>query len=622
MFQTKTATKTTATMTNEVEIKATLDHVLRESKKSYQIKDGRPHWVDIPDYYEGYRAAVKQRDRIATHADVDLYPEPLFAKRAPNENEEESEYIRANYRNYTHPVFVDYLSVIGKGLNDGNWSLKITKGPDGFAEYVEGSLEYHKSVEAYVKDIILAMKAKDPNGVIAIDVPPLKMVEVNGQMVPDDREPWRPQPIYYSCAQIVAWEQNEYAMLESHQKSLVEYGNSVVKAGRVFYVYDDTFIWKVEQYGKFIDNTFNIGVIFTHDLGYIPVQKLKGVPSVLPDGRIYYTSKFYYAVDILDNVLLNRNYMQCSVSNCMFPFRVMVGDPCDFMDGDGNACNGGFVLGEHGERHICRQCNGSGLKVRVSPMGTYLLRAAEGQAQGDAVYSKPVEYISPSADPLKFVKELVDTDTEQARTMLHIHTSNSDVKGNQDMTATGMAIDLKAQYAFIMPESDQVFDLFHFLLRTIADIRYPSDEIEFDLMYPRTFDFRTDADMLADIETARKAGAPDAVIHSLIYQFLSNRFYTDSESMAVFDVIVAADRLLTLNSDAIVQRKAQNLVQPWEVILHDSAVSIINELIATDPTFLERSIDEKVAALVAAAKAKAPAETSRAAAINNILGVA
>lgn len=606
-------------MTEEKEIRDHLTHVLRESKDYYRIEDGRAKWTGIPDYYDGYRAAVKQRDRIATHADVDLYPEPLFAKRAPNENAEEAEYIRANYRNYTHPVFVDYLSVIGKGLNDGNWSFRVTQGPDGFAEYVEGSLEYHKSVEAYVKDIVLNLKAKDPNGVIAIEIPPLPQVEVNGQMVPDDREPWKPQPKYYSCDRVVAWNGGHYAMFEAHERSRVLYGQNYFNIGRVFYFYDTESIWKITQVGKYVDMTFDIQPMFTHNLGYVPAQKLKGVPSVLPDGGIYYTSKFYYAVDTLDNVLLNRNYLQCSVSNCMFPFRVMVGDPCDFMDSDGGRCMNGWIPDENG-RHKCFACQGTGLKVRVSPMGTYLLRPQEGQDGGDAAYSKAVEYISPSADPLKFVNDLIAYDTQQARSMLHIHTSNTEVKGAENMTATGMAIDLKAQYAFIMPESDQVFDLFNFLLRTIADIRYPNDDVEYDLTYPRTFDFRTDKDMLADIETARKAGAPDVVIHSLIYQFLSNRFYTDTESAAVFEVIVAADRLLTLGGDQIMQRKAQGVVQNWEIILHDSAVAIINELIALDPNFLTLPIDAKVAKVVEAAKAKAPTVTGRQALIDNIIG--
>lgn len=616
-------TTQTETM-NELEIRAKLAEVLAASKGLYTIKDGRPHWDrhQLPDYYEGYRAAVKQRDRIANHAVVDKYPYDLFEKRAPNETEEEADYIKANYKNITHPIYVDYLSVVGRALADGNWSLKLDTTSE-FPTYAAEGIEYHKSVEAYVKEIILNLKATDPNGVIAITVPMLPMVEVNGQMVPDDRAAFKPQPIYYPCERVVGWDAGKYAFLESHEKTVVKWGNGSVKAGRVFYFYDRENIWRIAQYGSFVDHTFTVDVIFRHDLGYVPCEKLKGVASILPDNSIYYTSRFYYAVDPLDNVLTNANYLQCSVANCMFPFRVMVGDICDFFDtATGVGCNGGWIQRADADGRVhrdkCHVCNGSGMKVRVSPMGTYLLKPKMGQDGGDADYSKPVEYITPSTEAGKFVQELIDKYTALARSILHIHTSNTEVKGSDTRTATGDAIDLKAMYAFVRPEADQIFDLFEFLLKTMADIR--GEEVTVELMRPRTFDFRTDADMLADIEKARTAGAPDVVQHALIYQFINNRYYADSEGAAVFNLIVAADRLLTLSGDAITSRKAQGAVANWEVVLHDSAVQIINELIAADPEFLMRDLADQIAQLVAAAKAKAPAEASREARIAGLLG--
>lgn len=614
-------TKTTKAM-NEKDIRDVLADVLAASNAYYSIKNGRGVWSGVPHYYEGYYAAVRQRDRIANHAEVDKYPEDLFAKRAPNETKEEAEYIKANYKNTTHPIFVDYLSVIGRALADGNWTLKINTDSE-FPEYLETGIEYHRSLETFIKEIILPLKAKDPNGVIAVTVPPLPTVEVNGELVTDDRDRFRPQPRYFPCDAVVAWEGGEYAMLESHEKTYVTYGTSRIKAGRVFYVYTKDMIWKIEQYGLFRDHTFEVMPIMRHDLGYVPAIKLKGVPSILPDNRIYYTSRFYYSVDPLDKVLTNSNYLQCSVANCMFPFRVMVGDVCDFIDEVGAACSGGYVPvikdGMQDGRKVCPSCHGSGLKQRVSPMGTYLLKPKEGNAEGDTSFAKPVEYISPSTDAGKFVQELIEKDTELARSILHIHTSNTEVKGGENRTATGDAIDLKAMYAFVRPESEQIFDIYEFLIKTFADIR--GEEVEVELARPRTFDFRTDADMLADIQSAREGGAPDVVQHALIYQFIQNRYYADTEGAQVFSLIVAADRLLTLSGDMITARKAQGLVQPWEVVLHDSAVQLINELIAADANFLNTDFDAQIAALVAKAKERAPAQVGTAAErIANILG--
>lgn len=615
-------TKTTKTM-NEQDIRHELAEIIAASKDKYTIKDGKGTWSGVPNYYEGYAAAVRQRDRIAIHAEVDKYPVELFVKRAPNETVEEAEYIKANYKNTTHPVFVDYLSVIGRSLADGNWSLKVTT--DGeFPTYIETGIEYHRSLESFVKEIVLTLKAKDPNGVIAVTVPELRKVDVDGELVTDDRERFRPQPRYFPCDAVVGWENGRYAILESHEKSRVTYGTKEIKVGRVFYVYTKTDIWKVEQYGLFRDNTFTVTPIMQHDLGYLPVIKLKGVPSILPDNRIYYTSRFYYSVDPLDKVLTNANYLQCSVANCMFPFRVMVGDVCDFMEPDGARCSGGtiptIVDGYETGRHKCSQCQGSGLKTRVSPMGTYLLKPSEGQAEGDSSFAKAVEYITPSTEAGKFVQELIEKDTTLARSILHIHTSNTNVKGGENRTATGDSIDLKAMYAFVRPESEQIFDIYEFLLKTFADVR--GEEVKIELNRPRTFDFRTDADMLNDIQTARESGAPDMVQHALIYQFIQNRYYADTDGAQVFSLIVAADRLLTLSGDAITARKAQGLVQNWEVVLHDSAVQLINELIAADPTFLSTDFDAQIAALFAKAKEKAPATSTGSAAerIANILG--
>jgi hypothetical protein len=67
-----------------------------------------------------------------------------------------------------------------------------------------------------------------------------------------------------------------------------------------------------------------------------------------------------------------------------------------------------------------------------------------------------------------------------------------------------------------------------------------------------------------------------------------------------------ADRLLTLTNSEVTERKAQGLVQAWEVVLHDSAFQLINELIGSNRDFLDSELDAQVAALTALAKEKAP----------------
>ena len=93
------------------------------------------------------------------------------------------------------------------------------------------------------------------------------LIEVDGELRIDDTENLKPQPIYYKCDNVVAWG-DDHAMLESHEKSAVEYYGKIQRVGRVFYYYDTEYIYKIVQKGKLIDNLFDIVPVFKHDLGY------------------------------------------------------------------------------------------------------------------------------------------------------------------------------------------------------------------------------------------------------------------------------------------------------------------------------------------------------------------
>lgn len=600
-------------MVSQEEIQEILAGVIRESEKLYTIKDGRIVWTGIPDYYEGYKESVKQKNRIETHAEVDKYPKDLFSKRAPNQNEEENEYVRENYKNTTHPVYMDYLAVTSRGLQDNNWRIKYPEGgseEEDYNEYITEEIDVFHSIESYVKNIIPSLRGKDANGVITFELKDPSLVEVDGEMVVSDTEKPEPQPKYYSSSQIVAWGWNAYGMFESHEKSLVEYYNKPMKVGRVFYFYDDTNIWRVSQKGKFIDQSFTYEIVYAHELGMFPCHKLKGVPSIKENGSIYYTSRFYYAVDLLDWSLLYSNYLNVSIANVCFPFRWMVGDECDFQEGE-NACFGGKV-----GTSDCPSCKGSGMKVRTSPMKTYLLRPKEGASEGDTSFPEPIGFVSPKTDTLEFTSDKAWDYKEQAREILHVKSTNDKATG-KDSTATGDLIDLKAMFAFVQPDSDQTFDVFQFLLDVFGKVRTGDPDFKgAKLVYPKTFDFRTDADILEDIKVAREAGAPTHIVNSLMFQYINHRFYAERETAMVSALITQSDRLLTLTNDDIVKRKAQNAVANWEIVLHDSAFQLVNELISETPDFLNLELQLQVEMLEKKAKEKTPIEAGVANAIS------
>ena len=374
------------------------------------------------------------------------------------------------------------------------------------------------------------------------------------------------------------------------------------------YLYTVDSIFKIIQYGKKSENTYKLAWHYEHGEGVVPATKLKGVPVINSRGKIYWVSRFYYAVPLLDLALTNRNILQVSINSSVFPFRVMMASECDFSNNTSRCVRGKLELSETGEvSGTCPRCNGSGQSIPVSPLGVYEWQQPTALDGGGSFPNKPVEYISPDNDPLEFVRDQVETDTDKAKSILHLHTSNSEVKGSEDMTATGMAIDQKAQWSFIRSESDQLFDLWDWILNRMAWQRYSGVindpyEVVPTLIRPQTFDFRTEADIWNEIKTARDADAPPFVIHQLFFQLLNNIYSTDPDKQKVFETVVMADNLFSLSEKDVALRKASNTIADYELTLHHSALQLVQLLMVDDANYLDKDINERVTLLIDKAK--------------------
>ena len=157
------------------QIERLINRIVHKSKDSVGVSYHMGHVVVdqkyIPEYYSGYRKAVKQMRRISPHANVDVFPAELFAHRAPNQSDEEANYLRNTYRCTTHPVLVDYVNSVSQGLNEGNWSWEFAN-EDGdidlFQDYLQSGVPVYGSIEVFVKTMLPALKAKDANGVLAV----------------------------------------------------------------------------------------------------------------------------------------------------------------------------------------------------------------------------------------------------------------------------------------------------------------------------------------------------------------------------------------------------------------------------------------------------------------------
>ena len=605
-------------------------------KRSYQDKAKNSPDTPLPEYYPLYPVMVDYHDRIRIHSEVNYYPERLFKFRSPNETEPEHKYRKDNYKNITLPVFMDYISTITRGWSDNNWNIEYQEDENVFVaadsslqKYIEQEIKYYGSIENFMKFVLPQIKTTDANGCIAVrphDIPFLRdengQVIVDGEGKPsiDETALYEPTPYYYASWQKVSFEPDEFYLFELTEKSKVEFGNAEKLMGMVYEFYDEQNIWKIKQVGKYTEWKFEAILIYNHAWGRVPVTELKGVPKIV-DNKIIWQSPFLFSCDLLDLVTLNNSNLQLSINTTVFPYRVMYGDICEFEDDAGNRCQEGYLFPE-GVRKICSHCNGSGLKSRVSPLGVLLLRPPSRESEGDSKFTnKPMEYISPDVSSLKFLEEKIARDTEKARQILHLHTSNTEVKGSENMTATGMALDMQALYSFVKTVSDQSFQLFEFIIDAIGWMRYGDSYKKPVIIYPNTFDFKTEADYLAEISNAQKAGLPPFIIYTILYRYIQSVYYNEKVSADVFNLIVKTDRLVMFNNDDLALMVARGTAAKWEGILHDSAITFVGELNRENPKFLEQDFAKQQEQLIKKAKDKAaeivPASANAANAIIN-----
>lgn len=560
--------------------------------------------------HELYSDAVEMCENISFHAVKGVFPKKLFKHRSPNETQKESDYIENNYKQLTFPIFVDYISTIGRPMGDGNWSINYKKDANEyetaeqtFQKYVEEELPIYGSLENFIKFILPSIKTIDANGFLAVRPKEIDYTENDEQeKVVDSSELYKPTVFYYESKNVIDYEQDQYYLFLSNEKSVVSYGGKDQKSGSVYELYTKDAVYFIVQYGLKTENKFKPVLFYQHDLDKTPVQQLKGIPHLKND-KLLWQSPFLYSTDLLDLVLMNGNWLQAMINSSVFPVKVMFGSKCEFQDSEGNMCDSGHLM-INGVDRTCPSCNGQGLKSRLSPLGTLLIAPTTKFQDGEERATQdPLKYVSPEVHTLKFINEKIEGDTMKARSILKLRNKNTSVVTTDGtMTATEVFDDAKGMYAFIKPISDQIFSIYDFLLEMIGKQRYGEKFEQPELTYPKTFDFKSPEDYLNDIANATKNGLPPSFIQTILMQYINAYYGDNAKTNKIFKLVISADRIFALSPDEINMQLARGTIAKWESILHSSVLNFINDSIQKNENFIDKPLDVQVLELQEMAK--------------------
>lgn len=614
------------------QIQSMTDRVIEIMKKSKTDKD-----VRLPAYHSTYVRSVEMKDAIEIHAVVGVKPDKLVAERAPNQTDKEFKYALANYQQTTLPVFLDTVHTMQRAFSETNWAVNYG-GDDENSDlkyYLEqGMKETSVSMSYYDYQFNVASNAKliDSMGVIAYKPDSIPVITVDGEELIDPQTKFEIIPQYYPSDSILAYEIGKWYFFQTDEKSWVEYGNTSVQDGLVFEVYDDYGIYKVTQVGKKIDYQFVTTLYFHHECGYCPVDRLKGIP--VPYGKeILYQSPFLYAVPSLNDVVLDSIMLRSVKAACVFPYRVMTGNICMnkmTINDEIQTCDGtGWFRDRIKNTSICcSTCFGTGSTDRISPHGVLLLKPETAFKEGELKTSQPaMYYVEPSTATPQFLSNQIDKNTKNARNILHLRTTNTEATGKEDLTATTHLIDEKAMISVVKTFRDQMASSVEFGAKTIGIMREGKSSIAPVYTWTNSFDFLTEFEYLQKVSEAIKNGIPSFVVYAELYKYITTIFYDDPTRAKSFELLVTTDRLLVIPYDQINLELAKGLVAPWEVVLHDSGISIIRNLVLASPGFLDQDVAVQRDALIKEAQrladsSKATLPTSNTNVVDSVLRLA
>lgn len=578
----------------------------KEPKKDNDLLD------DVPEFYPNYRKVVTDYNNIRVHAVKHVFPEKLLSNRSPNATDEEWKYVKKNLKKVTLPVFVDFINLIQRAFFDNNYSIDYSNQPeryrgikeknDGLEWYLKNEICEYGSIDGWLK-ALPSVKIIDAMGVIAVRPEMPKMKIVNDEEVVDDTELPEPQPYYYPCDKVLKYWEDDYYLILTERKSEVKNGSTKEHTGLVFELYDKENIWFIKQVGNKSKYTFEITLFFEHGLGYPPVKRLDGV-TVIEEGRPYKQSPFLYATDNLDLVLLNSSNLQLAVNNCVYPIKVMKGNPCEFTTPEGLKCYNGMISDPaNATRKVCHSCGGSGLKQRTSPIGAYLTKPKTTGSEEEKI-DDAIKFISPEVTTLEFLEKRIATDEKRARSILHLKSTQETGTGENVVESGSQA---KSTTAFIKPISDQLFDIVEFVIECIIKERYglESDIDVPEIMRPNSFDLLTHQDYLNEISEAIKNKLPGVVINAAIDRYISSLYRNEKDKLRVYKLLLATDRLLMNTEDEIAAKVASRTADVWEEVLHSTGLVLIQEAEFEDAGFWDKELDAQKQTIIDKAKAKA-----------------
>lgn len=508
---------------------------------------------------------VSHAERMMVHSRGE-YPTNLIDKNRPYEPDIIRDYRKENYREITKFPFVQAIINLQQVFSRSAVQYDI---PGDYQQYLnELQCGDMRDFFSFVQSDLIWRMIEDPNGLVVV------------------------LPVGPGLTDQTIQVDISLQLVFSKDIKFIDADSIVYKTGKKRKLFDGTFAdlyMLIDDDGYFFIYTMNgnsyIEPIYYHGLGYCPAIVLGGYEARKKKGAVdmkYYESFFSSYAAWGDEVIATYSDHQGSYVNTAHPIREMEGETC-------RDCERGWVFDEEADKKVlCSTCHGEGQVFPSAGPHAIMIRkkiVKDGDESTDPI--PVVRYITPPVDGLKYTGDYVFTlmdKSEKSLNLLHIDAAQSGI---------AKEIDRENQTAQLNTIGENVYNrLVTKLLKFIYELRYIDQQFVGKVNIPNTFRNRTEAELVGELDSMKKAGAPDAIISEINRQLFQRRFSGNPMLLKVFEVWSTYDFLWNKDSAEKDSMLAATLISEAEAkksLL--SYQTIYNYANANREKFMKDSID-------------------------------
>ena len=530
--------------------------------------------------------------KLKMHFDGE-YPATLIEERRPAESLTVKEYRKKIFIPITEGPCGKISTSLSKIRKSPDWNIRYNTAsiPASIKEnerpqkYFESNYPVYKSFTNWIFSALLKNVLIDVNAVVMV---------MPNNIGSEENVYYKPVPTIFNCDKVIDFRHDQYAVLLSDELVSYKSGDRTFNDGQVVYVCTDTYIQKWNQSGP--KKAMTMDYEFFHELGYMPVFKIKGDYYSNEDNKVVYKSKIYPIVHRFNEAVREYSDLQAEVVQHIHSEKwIYATQAC-------STCNGTGKVKQSDKIVNCTNTRCSNGRVANNPYETMVVTppsSLEGQA---AIPTPPAGYIQ---------KQVEIVTIQDKRVQDHIYYGLSSINMEflaetpLNQSGTAKEVDKDELNNFVNSIAEQLVSVADEIAITTMKYRYGkliTDEnvllaITPIIAVPERFDLLNTSYILSEIKGAKDAGISPYTFNALQIDYANKKFSHDKDIAKKLEAIITLDPLSGYSQDEKLSMLQNNGISDLDYVISSNIAWFIEMCINEDDKFLTLPIKDKIAAI-------------------------